>query len=91
MKKDLEYYVKEHAAQKLKIEKMRADGQDEYDIKKQEEVLVETETMLPDCETRLREAAHDVEAFIAAHRTEAEALEVFHEAQALLAAVTAQH
>lgn len=88
MKKDLEYYVKEHAAQVLKIDKMRADDKDEYDIKKQEEVLVETEMMLPDCQMRLKEAAQDVEGFIASHREEVEPLtELFSEAQALLAAV----
>uniref|UniRef100_K3XAJ4 Tubulin-specific chaperone A n=1 Tax=Globisporangium ultimum (strain ATCC 200006 / CBS 805.95 / DAOM BR144) TaxID=431595 RepID=K3XAJ4_GLOUD len=88
VKKDLEYYAKEHAAQALKIEKMRADGKDEYDVKKQEEVLVETETMLPDCQMRLKEAAQDVENFIASHRVEVEPLaELMQEAQALLDAV----
>lgn len=87
MKKDLEYYVKEHATQAQRIEKLRADGRDEYDVRKQEEVLVETEMMLPDCQTRLHEAAQDLEAFIAGHRAEVEALESFAEARALLAAI----
>lgn len=88
MKKDLEYYVKEHAAQVLKIAKMREDDKDEYDIRKQEEVLVETEVMLPDCQMRLKEAAQDVEGFITSHRADVEPLaELFQEAQALLAAI----
>ncbi|KAJ0396613.1 hypothetical protein P43SY_008907 [Pythium insidiosum] len=87
VKKDLEYYAKEHAAQTAKIEAMRADGKDEYDIKKQEEVLVETETMLPDCQMRLREAASDVQAFLAAHKGELEGLKELAEAQALLEAI----
>lgn len=87
MKKDLEYYAKEHEAQAQRIERMRAEGRDEHDVRKQEEVLVETETMLPDCQSRLREAAQDVEAFISTHRAQLEPLEVFQEAQALLDAV----
>lgn len=88
MKKDLEYYGKEHTAQLLKIEKMRADGKDEYDIKKQEEVLVETETMLPDCQMRLKEAAQDVRSFMESHRAEVDPLaELLQEAQTLLDAV----
>ncbi|EEY66655.1 uncharacterized protein PITG_16735 [Phytophthora infestans T30-4] len=87
VKKDLEYYAKEHAAQQDKIAKMRADGKDEHDIRKQEEVLVETETMLPDCQSRLKEAATDVSNFIEAHRDEVESLEIFKEAQEILAAI----
>ncbi|KAG3108306.1 hypothetical protein PI124_g12567 [Phytophthora idaei] len=87
VKKDLEYYAKEHAAQEAKIAKMRADGKDEHDIRKQEEVLVETETMLPDCQSRLKEAATDVSNFIEAHREELEPLETFKEAQELLATI----
>ncbi|DAZ98546.1 TPA: hypothetical protein N0F65_007045 [Lagenidium giganteum] len=89
VKKDLEYYARELTTQKAKIDKMRADGKDEYDIKQQQEVLVETETMLPDCQTRLREAAADLEAFIAKNRAEVDGLELFQEAQTLLAATPA--
>ena len=53
---------------------MRADDKDEYDIRKQLEVLVETETMLPDCQSRLQEAVTDVSNFIEAHRDEVELL-----------------
>ncbi|TMW69532.1 hypothetical protein Poli38472_001688 [Pythium oligandrum] len=79
VKKDLEYYAKELTQQKLKIEKMRQDGKDEYDIKKQEEVLVETETMLPDCQMRLQETVNDVTKFMTAHQSEVEALTALHE------------
>ncbi|GMF18759.1 unnamed protein product [Phytophthora lilii] len=85
----LTYYAKEHQTQQAKIEQMRADGRDEHVVRKQEEVLVETETMLPDCQGRLREAAADISSFIDAHREEVEPLESFQEAQELLAAVPA--
>lgn len=84
VKKDLEYYAKEHETQRAKIEAMRAAGRDEHDVRKQEEVLEETETMLPDCQTRLREAAADLTNFISANRAEVEGLQTFAEAQALL-------
>lgn len=87
MKKDLEYYAKEHAAQRAKIDAMRADGRDEYDVRKQEEVLLETETMLPDCQTRLGEAANDLKGFMGANRAELPALEAFKEAEELLATI----
>jgi tubulin-specific chaperone A len=89
VKKDLEYYAKEHAAQSRKIETMRAENKDAYDIKKQEEVLVETETMLPDCQMRLKEAASDVASFLAAHKDELDGSEVAIEAKTLLDAVPA--
>ena len=87
MKKDLEYYAEEHSAQQAKIDQMRADNKDEYDIRKQQEVLVETETMLPDCQSRLRRAVTDVSNFIEAHRDEAKLFDSFKEAQELLAAI----
>ena len=50
-------YRKEADQQKVKIEKMKADGKDEHDIKKMGEVLQETLMMIPDCHRRLV-AAH---------------------------------
>nr|CCA24542.1 conserved hypothetical protein [Albugo laibachii Nc14]CCA25969.1 conserved hypothetical protein [Albugo laibachii Nc14] len=56
IKKDLEYYAKEYDMQSARISKMRAEQKDDADIRKQEEVLLETQTMLPDCQARLKEA-----------------------------------
>ncbi|CAF1130117.1 unnamed protein product, partial [Didymodactylos carnosus] len=39
-------YKKECVNEQTKVEKMKTDGRDEYDIKKQEEVLKETESMI---------------------------------------------
>jgi tubulin-specific chaperone A len=87
VKKDLEYYAKEHAAQRAKIDVMRAEGRDEYDVRKQEEVLLETETMLPDCQTRLREAASDLQGFLDTNRADLAGLEALQEAETLLATI----
>ncbi|ETV78992.1 hypothetical protein H257_07780 [Aphanomyces astaci] len=62
-KKDLVYYEKEKAKQILKIETMRADKDkyDDHDIRKQEEVLAETEAMLPESTNRLHAIQQEVE------------------------------
>lgn len=40
----------------LVVQKMRDDGKDSYDIKKQEEVLQESYMMVPDSKNRLEKA-----------------------------------
>lgn len=43
-----------------RIEKMKAEGRDVYEIRKQEEVLEETKMMVPDCHRRLAAAVQDL-------------------------------
>lgn len=62
--KDYVYYKKEYESQSQKVEKIKADGKDASDIKQQEMVLQETETMLPDCEVRIKKAASDLQDFV---------------------------
>jgi len=57
-------YLKEAAQQKAKIEKMKAENEDEYKIKKMHEVLGETQQMVPDCHRRLVAARADLEKMI---------------------------
>ena len=59
--KELQAYEREYAQQEQKIQKMRDDGADGFDIRKQEEVLAETHMMLPDCRGRLQRSADDLE------------------------------
>uniref|UniRef100_A0A6P7FWM7 Tubulin-specific chaperone A n=1 Tax=Diabrotica virgifera virgifera TaxID=50390 RepID=A0A6P7FWM7_DIAVI len=40
--KEKSFYEREVEAQKVRIEKYKADGKDEYDLRKQEEVLNES-------------------------------------------------
>eukprot|EP00163_Fabomonas_tropica_P006054 TRINITY_DN15678_c0_g1_i1.p1 TRINITY_DN15678_c0_g1~~TRINITY_DN15678_c0_g1_i1.p1 ORF type:complete len:116 (+),score=45.58 TRINITY_DN15678_c0_g1_i1:194-541(+) len=61
IQKDLIYYEKEYNQQAAKVQKMKDDGKDEYDIKKQEEVLEETNAMMPEARTRLEKAHADLE------------------------------
>lgn len=53
-------YEKETIQQEERIEKMKADGKDEYDIRKQEEVLGECKVMIPDSLKRLNVAHEDL-------------------------------
>jgi len=55
--KEKEMYEKEAVQIAGKIEKMKEEGKDEYDIKKQNEVLNESRSMVPDTVRRLK-AAH---------------------------------
>jgi tubulin-specific chaperone A len=68
--RELEAYHKELAAQKAKVEKMRASGADEYDIKKQVEVQGESEMMIPDTMRRLAKGIEDLAGFVALNAKE---------------------
>ncbi|KAK3819850.1 MAG: tubulin binding cofactor A [Benniella sp.] len=63
--KEKDYYNKEKKSQEDRITKMIEDGSDEYDIKKQREVLQETLDMLPDVDRRLKSAQFDLENLVA--------------------------
>eukprot|EP00303_Exanthemachrysis_gayraliae_P004876 CAMPEP_0205998470 /NCGR_PEP_ID=MMETSP1464-20131121/269_1 /ASSEMBLY_ACC=CAM_ASM_001124 /TAXON_ID=119497 /ORGANISM="Exanthemachrysis gayraliae, Strain RCC1523" /LENGTH=216 /DNA_ID=CAMNT_0053371619 /DNA_START=25 /DNA_END=677 /DNA_ORIENTATION=+ len=58
--KDLNYTDKEISAQAAKVEKMKAEQADAYDVKKQEEVLAEYASSRPQDEERLKGAITDL-------------------------------
>lgn len=53
-------YEREAEAQKVRIEKLKEQGKDEYDLKKQDEVMNECLMMIPDCQRRLLVAYDDL-------------------------------
>ncbi|XP_056632963.1 tubulin-specific chaperone A isoform X2 [Diorhabda carinulata] len=53
-------YEREAEAQKVRIEKLKEQGKDEYELKKQDEVLNESLMMIPDCQRRLLVAYEDL-------------------------------
>ncbi|XP_032664299.1 tubulin-specific chaperone A [Odontomachus brunneus] len=53
-------YEKEAAQQRERIQKLREQDKDGYDIKKQEEVLQESLMMVPDCQRRLVKAFEEL-------------------------------
>eukprot|EP00128_Syssomonas_multiformis_P007742 Colp12_sorted_trinity150504_noHs@33501 len=85
--KEEQMYEKEVAQQEARIEKMKAEGKDEYDIKKQIEVLNESKQMIPDCQRRLEAAVAELKALLEdASVKETKELE---EAMTVLSGVTA--
>lgn len=62
--KEASYYKKEVEENQAKLDKMKADGKDEYDIKKFAEVLDESIMMVPDSENRKMAALQDLKIFI---------------------------
>ena len=86
--KELEMYGKEQTEQEAKIAAMREDdSKDEYDVRKQEEVLAETCRMIPDRKSHLVTASEELELFLEEVATHAALAgsEQLAEAQALLA------
>ncbi|CAM9607211.1 unnamed protein product [Choristocarpus tenellus] len=67
MLKEVAGYEKEAKTNEARIKKMREDGRDEYDIRKQEEVLQESYMMIPDSKARLQKALEDLQIFLEAN------------------------
>ena len=61
MVKEVEHYKAETIENEERIEKMKRDGKDFYDLKKANEVLEETKMMIPDSKRRLDEALDELE------------------------------
>lgn len=49
---------------------MKADGKDPYDIKKFEEVLGESQMMIPDSQNRLKKSIDELKEFLTANAEE---------------------
>ena len=64
-------YETEQGQQEAKIAKMKEDGVDEYDIRKQEEVLAETVMMIPERRTALESAVQDLTDLLVRRRSAA--------------------
>ncbi|KAK2588456.1 hypothetical protein KPH14_004445 [Odynerus spinipes] len=82
-------YEKEAAQQREKVQKLKEQDKDGYDIKKQEEVLQESLMMVPDCERRLVKAFEELKNIL---ETEQDLKEVedYIEAQKVLQEAEAQ-
>ncbi|XP_033099247.1 tubulin-specific chaperone A-like [Anneissia japonica] len=63
-------YEKEADEIAAKIERMKADNKNEYDIRKQNEVLAESKMMIPDCKKRIEAAYRDLESLIEECKTD---------------------
>lgn len=57
-------YQKEAVQQKARIEKLKAAGEDDHVLRKQEEVLQESLMIIPDCQRRLAKAFEELSDFV---------------------------
>ncbi|KAL2711573.1 tubulin-specific chaperone A [Vespula squamosa] len=57
-------YEKEAAQQRQRIQQLKEQDKDGYDIKKQEEVLQESLMMVPDCQRRLVKAFEELKGIL---------------------------
>lgn len=78
-------YRREADKEKEKIEKMKAEGKDEADIKKMTEVMQESLMMIPDSHRRLEKAYAELKALVDAEEAEMAEAKEFQEAKAVLA------
>ena len=82
--KDLIYYGKEAEKQKAKIEKMKAEGRDEHDVKKQIQVLEESEEMIPLSRDQLRKAKADLKKFLESNADAITSSKYYEEAKSIV-------
>mmetsp|Transcript_19018 Transcript_19018/g.24656 ORF Transcript_19018/g.24656 Transcript_19018/m.24656 type:complete len:119 (-) Transcript_19018:498-854(-) len=62
--KEVAHYRAETQEHVDRVNKMRSEGKDPYDIKKAQEVLEETRMMIPDSKRRLNDAIEDLDVFL---------------------------
>ena len=62
--KEAAYYEREVQENEAKLDQMKKDNRDPYDIKKFEEVLGESYMMVPDSKGRLDRAIEDLSSFV---------------------------
>ncbi|KAJ3209522.1 hypothetical protein HDU67_006150 [Dinochytrium kinnereticum] len=62
--KELQSYRAEAVKQQQRIDTLIAGGGDEYDVRKQREVLDETHQMLPDTQRRLTSAVQELDGIV---------------------------
>jgi len=73
--KEKKMYEKEAEEMDVKLAKMKADGKDDYDIKKQIEVKNESTAMIPDCSRRLKTAYDELMSILNADKELSESVE----------------
>lgn len=77
-------YRTEADQQKAKLDKMKAEGKDEHDVRKMDECMQESLMMIPDCHRRLEKASGELKAMIEAERADFGETEEFQEAVKIL-------
>ncbi|KNZ45940.1 tubulin binding cofactor A [Puccinia sorghi] len=83
--KEEESYKREYETQVKRIERVRQETpEDDWNIRKQKEVLDETVKMIPDVKQRLSKAIEELKDLVSAHETELAGTEELAKAQQVL-------
>ncbi|XP_028399202.1 tubulin-specific chaperone A-like [Dendronephthya gigantea] len=82
--KEVKMYEKESQSLEEKVRQMESEGKDEYDIRKQKEVLAESKSMVPDTNRRLKTAIEDLKSYMGETEQELSESREFEEAKTLL-------
>lgn len=64
--KEIDYYEKEAQKEEARHTKMEADGADEYQLRKQREVIQESKVMGPETKSRLKKAHEELQKMLEA-------------------------
>eukprot|EP01039_Chlorochromonas_danica_P009577 gene9577-10584_t len=70
LQKEVASYEKEVITNEAKIQRMKDEGRDIYDIRKQEEVLQESYMMVPDSKARLEQAKEELDILLERYQEE---------------------
>mmetsp|Transcript_4062 Transcript_4062/g.5954 ORF Transcript_4062/g.5954 Transcript_4062/m.5954 type:complete len:115 (+) Transcript_4062:25-369(+) len=70
--REMSSYEEEVQINEARVQKMKAEEADEYDIRKQEEVLGESHMMIPDTRRRMDQAFQDLAAFLEENEDDAD-------------------
>nr|AHG99262.1 beta-tubulin cofactor A [Euplotes focardii] len=62
--KDFTYFREEAKQLEEKVDKLKADEVDEYDINKQTQVMQESLDLLPDCKNKIESALEDLKGLV---------------------------
>ncbi|KAI9331149.1 tubulin binding cofactor A [Pilaira anomala] len=81
-------YDKEAETQQKRIDNLIASGADEYDVRKQKEVLDETLQMIPDVKKRLAQAYQDLQNYL--ENEENADIDELQEAQTVISEIAAK-
>ncbi|XP_059830467.1 tubulin-specific chaperone A [Mobula hypostoma] len=84
--KEKRMYEMEAKEQEEKVERMKVEGNDQYLVKKQMEILQESRMMIPDCQRRLATAYGDLTQLLESEK-DLEETEEYKEAQATIGSI----
>ncbi|WPK25479.1 hypothetical protein PUMCH_002796 [Australozyma saopauloensis] len=68
--REKEYYEKELKEQEQELENMKQSSRDEYEIKKQDELVAEAKRMLPELDSKIKQHKAELAKFVEEYKGE---------------------